>query len=123
MTPHNRKALECWRCKRSRVRLPENGGWLLSYAPLLIYMVNCTKRRDLQSFTSASYGNSHVFRCDARKHAAGMGCSFEIEQLLCDQQVLCKRPLLVDPLRLAAEAGNACHREHFFWRVFVAAFG
>jgi len=40
-----------------------------------------------------------------------------------NQQVFRKWPLLIDPLRLAAETGGASHRKHFLWRVFVAAFG
>jgi hypothetical protein len=42
-------------------------------------------------------------------------------KLFRDQQVLRKRPLLINPLRLAAEAGIARHLEDFFSRVFVAA--
>src|SRR6266446_7493077 len=46
-----------------------------------------------------------------------MGRSFR------DQQVFGERPLIVDPLRGAAEAGGASQGNHFWQRVFVAAFG
>ena len=39
-----------------------------------------------------------------------------------NQQALCERPLLIDPLRFAAETGIARQLEDFFRGVLVAAF-
>jgi len=92
-----------------RQKYESNFVFVKSIAHLLIYIVKGPELDDLQSFTKTSMVLKR--RIETRQNQL----SFR------DEQTLRERPLLVDPLRLAAEAGVFRDAAYLFLRVFMAA--